>query len=162
MTAGAIIIIAITASGVLMMRFRKRWLAKINIIFTNRITTLFAGWLPGFGILTHVGRKSGKVYRIPNGIPIEGGDPPCQPVDKAVQFHVRKRTVDVSVSLRGIAVKIVRAENDFERAAAADQMWEAFRTASPGMHSHPDFALTQSGVLARREAHFAGEDELAA
>lgn len=68
MSAGvaiAIIIIAIAASGVLMMRFRKRWLAKINIAFTNRITGLFAGWLPGFGILTHVGRKSGKVYRTP-------------------------------------------------------------------------------------------------
>src|ERR1700747_369637 len=65
MTAAAIIIIAIAASGVLMMRFRKRWLARINIAFTNRITGLFAGWLPGFGILTHVGRKSGKVYRTP-------------------------------------------------------------------------------------------------
>jgi deazaflavin-dependent oxidoreductase (nitroreductase family) len=63
--ADAIIIIAIAASGVSVMRFRKRWLAKINIIFTNRITSLFAGWLPGFGILTHVGRKSGKVYRTP-------------------------------------------------------------------------------------------------
>jgi len=40
-------------------------LAKVNIAFTNRITTLFARWLPGFGILTHVGRKSGKVYRTP-------------------------------------------------------------------------------------------------
>jgi deazaflavin-dependent oxidoreductase (nitroreductase family) len=65
MSVGAIIIIAIAASGILMMRFRKRWLAKINIVFTNRITRLFAGWLPGFGILTHVGRKSGKVYRTP-------------------------------------------------------------------------------------------------
>jgi deazaflavin-dependent oxidoreductase (nitroreductase family) len=65
MSAGAIIIIAIAASGVLMMRFRKRWLAKINIAFTNRITGLFAGWLPGFGILTHVGRRSRKVYRTP-------------------------------------------------------------------------------------------------
>ncbi|MGB7608220.1 MAG: nitroreductase family deazaflavin-dependent oxidoreductase, partial [Candidatus Sulfotelmatobacter sp.] len=65
MTTAAIIIIAIAATGVLMMRFRKRWLAKINIAFTNRITGLFAGWLPGFGILTHVGRKSGKVYRTP-------------------------------------------------------------------------------------------------
>src|SRR5579863_1836313 len=65
MNAVAIIIIAIAASGVLMIRFRKRWLAKINIAFTNRITSLFAGWLPGFGILTHVGRKSGKVYRTP-------------------------------------------------------------------------------------------------
>ena len=57
MNIGTIIIIAIAASGVLMMRFRKRWLAKINIAFTNRITSLFAGWLPGFGILRHVGRK---------------------------------------------------------------------------------------------------------
>jgi deazaflavin-dependent oxidoreductase (nitroreductase family) len=65
MSIGAILLIAIAASGVLMMRFRKRWLAKINIAFTNRITSLFAGWLPGFGILTHVGRKSGKVYRTP-------------------------------------------------------------------------------------------------
>lgn len=65
MSIGAIVIIAIGASGLLMMRFRKRWLAKINIAFTNRITGLFAGWLPGFGILTHVGRKSGKVYRTP-------------------------------------------------------------------------------------------------
>src|SRR5216117_3210533 len=65
MSAGAIIAIAIAATGILMMRFRKRWLAKVNIAVTNRITSLFAGWLPGFGILTHVGRKSGKVYRTP-------------------------------------------------------------------------------------------------
>ena len=65
MSIGASTIIAIAASGILMMRFRRRWLAKINIAFTNRITGLFAGWLPGFGILTHVGRKSGKVYRTP-------------------------------------------------------------------------------------------------
>jgi deazaflavin-dependent oxidoreductase (nitroreductase family) len=63
--AAAIVIIAIAASGVLMMRFRKRWLAKVNIAVTNRITGLFAGWLPGFGILAHVGRKSGRVYRTP-------------------------------------------------------------------------------------------------
>jgi deazaflavin-dependent oxidoreductase (nitroreductase family) len=63
-SAGAIIIIAIAATGILLMWFRKRWLA-INISVTNRITGLFAGWLPGFGILTHVGRKSGKVYRTP-------------------------------------------------------------------------------------------------
>ena len=71
MSAGAVvaIIVAIAASGVLLMRFRKRWLAKrlakINIVFTNRITSIFAGWLPGFGIITHLGRKSGKVYRTP-------------------------------------------------------------------------------------------------
>lgn len=65
MSVAAIIVIAIAATGILLMRFCKRWLAKINIAVTNRITSLFAGWLPGFGILTHVGRKSGKVYRTP-------------------------------------------------------------------------------------------------
>src|ERR1700730_16209274 len=65
MSAVAIIAIAIAATGILLMRFRKRWLAKINIAVTNRITSVFAGWLPRFGILTHMGRKSGKVYRTP-------------------------------------------------------------------------------------------------
>jgi hypothetical protein len=65
MSVGITVIIAIAATGVLLMRFRKRWLAKINIAVTNRVTSLFAGWLPGFGILTLVGRKSGKVYRTP-------------------------------------------------------------------------------------------------
>jgi hypothetical protein len=65
LSTGAILAIAILATGILTMRFRKRWLAKFNIAVTNRVTSLFAGWLPGFGILTHVGRKSGKVYRTP-------------------------------------------------------------------------------------------------
>src|SRR5258707_925482 len=41
-------------------------------------------------------------------------------------------------------------------------MWKAFRTAAAGMQSHPDFGLAQSRVLARGEAHIAGEDKLAA
>ena len=49
-----------------MMRFRKQWLAKFNTLLTNRITGLFAGYLPGFGILPHVGRKSGKTCRTPS------------------------------------------------------------------------------------------------
>jgi deazaflavin-dependent oxidoreductase (nitroreductase family) len=61
----------------LMMRFRKKSLARFNLAVTNKITSRFAGWLPGFGIITHVGRKSGKVYhtpinvfRVPNGFAI--------------------------------------------------------------------------------------------
>src|SRR3954451_10905640 len=65
MSTPATLVIAIAPPGILLMRFRKRWLAKFNITVTNRVTGLFAGWLPGFGILTHVGRKSGKVYRTP-------------------------------------------------------------------------------------------------
>jgi deazaflavin-dependent oxidoreductase (nitroreductase family) len=60
-----VIIVAIAAAAILMVRFRKRWVAKFNLVVTNRITSLFAGWLPGFGILTHVGRKSGNAYRTP-------------------------------------------------------------------------------------------------
>src|SRR5258708_559804 len=41
-------------------------------------------------------------------------------------------------------------------------MWKTFRTTAAGMHSHPDFGLTESRICARREAHVAGEDELAA
>jgi len=57
--------VAIAATALLLFRFRKRWVAKFNILVTNRITGLFAGWLPGFGILAHVGRRSGKIYRTP-------------------------------------------------------------------------------------------------
>ena len=64
-TAWVITVLAILAVPILLMRFRKRWLARINIVLTNRITSRFAARLPGFGILTHVGRKSGRVYRTP-------------------------------------------------------------------------------------------------
>jgi enamine deaminase RidA (YjgF/YER057c/UK114 family) len=47
MSAGAILIIAIAATEILLMRFGKRRPAKINIAITNRITGLFAGWLTG-------------------------------------------------------------------------------------------------------------------
>jgi deazaflavin-dependent oxidoreductase (nitroreductase family) len=58
-------ILAVLLSGMLLMRFRKRWLAAFNLAVTNRITSRFAAWLPGFGIITHIGRKSGKAYRTP-------------------------------------------------------------------------------------------------
>src|ERR1700686_3590454 len=67
-TAILISILAVVLSGMLLMRFRKRWVAAFNLAVTNRITGLFAGWLPGFGILIHVGRKSGRVYRTPVNI----------------------------------------------------------------------------------------------
>jgi deazaflavin-dependent oxidoreductase (nitroreductase family) len=33
--------------------------------YLNPLTRLFAGWAPGFGILTHRGRKSGRTYYTP-------------------------------------------------------------------------------------------------
>ena len=50
---------------VVLIRFRKRWVAAFNLAVTNRITSRFAAGLPGFGILTHVGRKSHRTYRTP-------------------------------------------------------------------------------------------------
>jgi deazaflavin-dependent oxidoreductase (nitroreductase family) len=40
-------------------------LARFNRHVTNPIQRLWAGWAPTFGILEHVGRKSGKAYRTP-------------------------------------------------------------------------------------------------
>jgi deazaflavin-dependent oxidoreductase (nitroreductase family) len=39
--------------------------ARFNRIVTNRIASLVAGWLPGFGIVEHTGRRSGNRYRTP-------------------------------------------------------------------------------------------------
>src|SRR6202022_4508803 len=103
-----------------------------------------------------------ETLRCRDGTPVEGGDPARERVHEAVQLGVWKCPVDVSVSFRGVTIEVVRSENDFQRATAADQMWETFRTAAAGMQSHPDFGLAESRVLARREAHVAGEDELAA
>src|ERR1700722_14291178 len=58
-------LLALLLAPILLIRFRKRWVAAFNLAVTNRITSRFAARLPGFGILTHVGRKSGKVYRTP-------------------------------------------------------------------------------------------------
>ena len=36
-----------------------------NRTLTNRITSLYAARLPGFGIIKHIGRRSGRLYRTP-------------------------------------------------------------------------------------------------
>ena len=42
-----------------------QWLARLNRYVTNPIQKLWAGWAPLYGILEHVGRKSGTRYRTP-------------------------------------------------------------------------------------------------
>lgn len=44
---------------------RMRFLRPFAARFVNPVTRLVAGWLPGFAILSHVGRRSGRTYRIP-------------------------------------------------------------------------------------------------
>ena len=51
-----------------------QWLARFNRYVTNPVQRLWAGWAPGFGILEHVGRKSGNPYRTPlNVFPTNDG-----------------------------------------------------------------------------------------
>jgi len=40
-------------------------IARFNDDVTNRVTKLIAGWMPGFAIVSHVGRRSGQRYRTP-------------------------------------------------------------------------------------------------
>lgn len=40
-------------------------LARFNRVVSNRIIRPFARRLPGFGVLRHTGRRSGKVYETP-------------------------------------------------------------------------------------------------
>jgi len=42
-----------------------RWLARFNKHVTNRISMPLAPWLPAFGIVHHIGRRSGRLYRTP-------------------------------------------------------------------------------------------------
>ncbi|MGE5723611.1 MAG: nitroreductase family deazaflavin-dependent oxidoreductase [Acidobacteriota bacterium] len=60
-----VIAVAVTLAPILLIRFRKRWVAAFNLAVTNRISGPFAARLPGFGMVTHVGRKSGRLYRTP-------------------------------------------------------------------------------------------------
>jgi deazaflavin-dependent oxidoreductase (nitroreductase family) len=45
----------------------------VNRAVTNRITGLFAGHVPGFGVILHQGRRSGRQYRTPVNVFREPG-----------------------------------------------------------------------------------------
>ena len=42
-----------------------RRLAKFNRVVTNRVLGPFARYVPGFAVVSHVGRRSGRTYRVP-------------------------------------------------------------------------------------------------
>jgi deazaflavin-dependent oxidoreductase (nitroreductase family) len=44
---------------------RLRWISPFTKRVVNPITRRFAGRLPGFAIVEHVGRRSGRTYRTP-------------------------------------------------------------------------------------------------
>ncbi len=41
--------------------------------FINPVTRLFAGWIPGFALLTYTGRKTGRTYHTPINV-VRHGD----------------------------------------------------------------------------------------
>lgn len=50
-----------------------RGVARFNRRVFNRITRHIVGWLPGFGLVFHTGRRSGRTYRTPINV-FRGGD----------------------------------------------------------------------------------------
>jgi deazaflavin-dependent oxidoreductase (nitroreductase family) len=40
-------------------------LRPVAMYLINPMARLFAGWMPGFGLLTYRGRMTGRVYRLP-------------------------------------------------------------------------------------------------
>ena len=51
-----------------------RSVARFNKRFTNRVALRVAGYLPGFAIVSHIGRNSGRAYRTPvNAFATNGG-----------------------------------------------------------------------------------------
>ena len=63
--ASIVSVLAILMVLIVLVRFRKRSVAAFHRAITNRIASGFAAQLPGFAIVTDVGRKSGRLYRTP-------------------------------------------------------------------------------------------------
>jgi len=51
-----------------------RRLAKFNRVVTNRVLGPLARYLPGFAVVSHVGRRSGRTYRTPVNLFRRGDD----------------------------------------------------------------------------------------
>ena len=49
-------------------RTRLAFLRPFTTRVFNRFSRLFAGWLPGFGLLVYRGRKTGREYRTPMNV----------------------------------------------------------------------------------------------
>lgn len=47
---------------------RMQFLRPFTVSVFNRFSRLFAGWLPGFGLLLYRGRKTGLEYRTPMNV----------------------------------------------------------------------------------------------
>ena len=51
-----------------------RSIARLNRVGLNRVTRHIAPWAPGFGLVVHRGRRSGKTFRTPVNVFVRGDD----------------------------------------------------------------------------------------
>jgi deazaflavin-dependent oxidoreductase (nitroreductase family) len=51
-----------------------RAVARMNRVGLNRLTVRIAPWAPGFGVVTHRGRRSGRSFRTPVNVFPTGDD----------------------------------------------------------------------------------------
>ena len=65
LTPTILILLLFLITPPLLLRFRPRWVAAFNLKVTNRLTSPFATRLPGFGVITHIGRKFARPFRTP-------------------------------------------------------------------------------------------------
>src|SRR5580693_8207689 len=63
--ASVIPLLTILLVPIFLVRFHKRKVAAFHRAVTHRIAYRFATRLPGFGVVTNLGRKSGSLYRTP-------------------------------------------------------------------------------------------------
>ncbi len=51
-----------------------RSIARLNRVGLNRVTRYIAPWAPGFGLVVHQGRRSGKTFRTPVNVFVRGDE----------------------------------------------------------------------------------------
>ena len=83
-------------------------------------------------------------------------------VDELVELGVRERSVHVAEQLGVGASDVVRAQEHLEGASASHDPRQSRHGPSTGDEAHAHFPLRKERVLSAREAHIAGERELAA
>jgi deazaflavin-dependent oxidoreductase (nitroreductase family) len=71
-----------------------RWLARFNRRVTNRVTGLVAPYLPGFGVIEHVGRRTGRRFRTPVNV-FRGVSGSSEHADGAADMYVVALTYGV-------------------------------------------------------------------
>lgn len=61
-----------------------------------------------------------EILRGDKSATVERGNSARKRIDKVIQFAVRKRSIDIAVSFSDFGIKVISAQNDFERPPTAD------------------------------------------